>query len=120
MILIYIRPPFWYLYFVHASARIARYGGLDPVYVCLCNGFTDGQVRSVCQEQQRRVSDIYKALGCAPKCGKCSRLVKELSRIEAPVAPLAEAAAQASPQRLAEDAATQRAYRIYFENDGPL
>ena len=37
-------------------------------------------------KQQCRVSDIYKALGCAPKCGKCVPLVKELSRAEATVA----------------------------------
>jgi bacterioferritin-associated ferredoxin len=63
------------------------------VYICLCNGFTDGQVRSVCQERQGRVSDIYRALGCTPKCGKCVQLVKELSRIEAPVGAPAQAAA---------------------------
>jgi bacterioferritin-associated ferredoxin len=63
------------------------------VYICLCNALTDGQVRSVCREQKCRVSDIYKALGCAPKCGKCVPLVKELSRAEASVSTFAEAAA---------------------------
>jgi len=52
------------------------------VYVCICNGFTDGQVRSVCEQQQRRVHEVYKALGCAPKCGKCVPMVKELSRVQ--------------------------------------
>ncbi len=63
------------------------------MYICLCNALTDGQVRSVCREQQCRVSDIYRALGCAPKCGKCVPLVKELSRAEAPTLSFAEAAA---------------------------
>jgi bacterioferritin-associated ferredoxin len=63
------------------------------VYICLCNGFTDGQVRSVCHEGQVRVSDIYRALGCTAKCGKCVQLVKEISRVETPVAASAEAAA---------------------------
>ena len=63
------------------------------MYVCICNGFTDGQVRSVCEQQQRRVCEIYKALGCAPKCGKCVPIVKELSRSTASIAAFAEPAA---------------------------
>ena len=63
------------------------------MYICLCNGFTDGQVHSVCEEPHSRVSDIYRALGCTAKCGKCVQLVKEISRIETPVAASAEAAA---------------------------
>lgn len=63
------------------------------MYVCLCNGLTDRQVRSVCQQERCGVSDIYKALGCAPKCGKCIPLMTELSRIEATAAAPAEAAA---------------------------
>jgi len=65
-----------------------------PVYVCICNGFTDGQIRSVCQQQQQcRVSDIYKALGRAPKCGKCVPMVKELARLDAAALAFAEPAA---------------------------
>ncbi|HXN85939.1 MAG TPA: (2Fe-2S)-binding protein [Candidatus Binataceae bacterium] len=63
------------------------------MYVCICNGFTDGQVRSVCIEQPCRVSEVYKALGCAPKCGRCVPMVKELSRREIPVVTLAQAEA---------------------------
>ena len=63
------------------------------MYVCICNGLTDGQVRAVCQKRQGRVSDVYKALGCAAKCGKCVPMVKELSRAETTVVAFAEAAA---------------------------
>lgn len=63
------------------------------MYVCICNGFTDGQVRAVCEKRQGRLSDVYRALGCAPKCGKCVPLVKELSRAETTVAVFSEAAA---------------------------
>ena len=63
------------------------------MYICLCNGFTDGQVRSVCEQQKCRVSEIYKALGCAPKCGKCVPMVKELSRVQPSVAAFTEASA---------------------------
>ncbi len=63
------------------------------MFICLCNGLTDGQIRAVCQNRPERVSDIYKALGCAAKCGKCIPLMKELSRIESPVTTFAEATA---------------------------
>jgi bacterioferritin-associated ferredoxin len=63
------------------------------VYVCICNGFTDGQVRSVCEQQKCRVSEVYKALGCAPKCGKCVPTIKELARIQPSIAAFAEVAA---------------------------
>ena len=63
------------------------------MYVCICNAFTDGQVRSVCEQQKCRVSDVYKALGCAPKCGKCVPMVKELSRLQSSVATFTEASA---------------------------
>jgi bacterioferritin-associated ferredoxin len=63
------------------------------VYVCICNGFTDGQVRSVCEQQKCRVSEVYKALGCAPKCGKCVPTIKELARVQPSIAAFVEAAA---------------------------
>ena len=60
------------------------------MYICICNGFTDRQVRIVCDQQQCRVSDIYKALGCAPKCGKCVPMLKELARPAASIVAFAE------------------------------
>ena len=65
--------------------RMAQRGMIEP--------FVDGQVRSVCEQQKCRVSEVYKALGCAPKCGKCVPLVKELSRIQTPTTAFAEVAA---------------------------
>jgi bacterioferritin-associated ferredoxin len=63
------------------------------VYVCICNGFTDVQVRSVCEQQKCRVSEVYKALGCAPKCGKCVPTIRELARVQPSIAAFVEAAA---------------------------
>jgi bacterioferritin-associated ferredoxin len=63
------------------------------VYVCICNGFTDVQVRSVCEQQKCRVSEVYKALGCAPKCGKCVPTNRELARVQPSIAAFVEAAA---------------------------
>ena len=63
------------------------------MYVCICNGFTDVQVRSVCEQQKCRVSEVYKALGCAPKCGKCVPTIRELARVQPSIAAFVEAAA---------------------------
>ncbi|MDB5406252.1 MAG: BFD-like (2Fe-2S)-binding protein [Rhodospirillales bacterium] len=48
------------------------------MYICLCNGFTDRQVRSSAETGSASVSQVYKALGCAPKCGKCVPMVREM------------------------------------------
>jgi bacterioferritin-associated ferredoxin len=48
------------------------------VYICLCNGFTDRQVRTIVEERASSVAQVYQALGCAPRCGKCVPLVREM------------------------------------------
>jgi bacterioferritin-associated ferredoxin len=48
------------------------------VYICLCNGFTDGQVRRSTETGSASVSQVYKALGCQPKCGKCVPVVRDM------------------------------------------
>jgi bacterioferritin-associated ferredoxin len=42
-----------------------------PMYVCLCNGFTDRQVLSVADEGCCSTAGVYRALGARPRCGKC-------------------------------------------------
>ena len=39
------------------------------MYVCLCNGFTDGQVRAVARTAACSVAAVYRALGVQPRCG---------------------------------------------------
>lgn len=48
------------------------------MYICLCNGFTDRQVRRSAEDGSASVSQVYKALGCAPKCGKCVPTVRDM------------------------------------------
>jgi bacterioferritin-associated ferredoxin len=48
------------------------------VYICLCNGFTDRQVRTIVEQCASSVAQVYQALGCAPRCGKCVPLVREM------------------------------------------
>jgi bacterioferritin-associated ferredoxin len=49
------------------------------MYVCLCNGFTDRDVRAHC-ESAASVSMVYRALGCEPQCGKCVPFVRQMLR----------------------------------------
>jgi bacterioferritin-associated ferredoxin len=50
------------------------------MYVCLCNGFTDGEVRRTAAAADGTIADIYRALGVRPKCGKCVAMVVEIAR----------------------------------------
>jgi bacterioferritin-associated ferredoxin len=49
------------------------------MYVCICNAFTDSEVRqAIRQSPPRCVADVYRSLGCEPVCGKCKPLLQEL------------------------------------------
>lgn len=48
------------------------------MYVCLCNGFTDGQVRALSPRAAGSVGAVYEALGVKPKCGKCVATVRQI------------------------------------------
>ena len=48
------------------------------MYVCLCNAFTDRQVRAVCSAAGSSTAAVYCALGVKPKCGKCVPTVREI------------------------------------------
>lgn len=50
------------------------------MYICLCNGFTDGKVRMVARRGDCSVAEVYRALGCKPQCGKCVPFVRDLIR----------------------------------------
>ena len=50
------------------------------MYVCLCNGITDRQVRLLTAEGDRTVSEIYRTLGGQPRCGRCVPTMRGLIR----------------------------------------
>jgi bacterioferritin-associated ferredoxin len=62
------------------------------VYICLCNGFTDRQVRRSTETGSVSVSQVYKALGCQPKCGKCVPIVRDMLKSVGILPPEAESA----------------------------
>lgn len=55
------------------------------MYICLCNGLTDRDVRNSA-EGGCSVAMVYRALGCEPRCGKCVPFVRQMLREAAPAA----------------------------------
>lgn len=41
------------------------------MYICLCHGFTDGDVRTAIAGGCRSVAAVYRHLADRPQCGKC-------------------------------------------------
>ena len=41
------------------------------MYVCICNGINERSVHAAIEGGAAKVSDIYRANGCVPRCGKC-------------------------------------------------
>jgi bacterioferritin-associated ferredoxin len=48
------------------------------VYICLCHGFTDKQVKGAIAQGRRSMSEIYACLGGKPRCGRCVGEVRAL------------------------------------------
>jgi bacterioferritin-associated ferredoxin len=65
------------------------------VYICLCHGITDTQIRSCVADGARTLCDLSGELGVATQCGNCANSACEVLR-EVLQAPLyAHATAQA-------------------------
>ncbi|WP_245613317.1 (2Fe-2S)-binding protein [Skermanella stibiiresistens] len=50
--------------------------GDRTVYVCICNAFTEKQVCVALSNGISSPADVFRHLGCAPKCGKCVPTVR--------------------------------------------
>jgi bacterioferritin-associated ferredoxin len=50
------------------------------MYVCLCKGITDTQIRAAVQQGASSVRELRNALGVASQCGKCGSLTREIMR----------------------------------------
>jgi bacterioferritin-associated ferredoxin len=48
------------------------------MYICLCNGINDRDARRAAEAADGSVAQVYRGLGCAPKCGKCVPVMREL------------------------------------------
>lgn len=52
------------------------------MYVCLCNGLTDRDVKGAVASGIDAVSDVYQSLGAAPQCAKCTVHIREIIQEE--------------------------------------
>jgi bacterioferritin-associated ferredoxin len=57
------------------------------MYVCLCNGLTDGQVRRIAKAAGGSAAGVHRSLGVRPQCGKCLPMMREILRDHARGAP---------------------------------
>jgi bacterioferritin-associated ferredoxin len=48
------------------------------MYVCLCKGITDRQIKAAVHDGARSLGKLRKSLGVASQCGKCSSLTREI------------------------------------------
>ena len=66
-------------------------GSCAPVYVCICNGVTDHQIRDAVSGGCRSVAELTMRTGCGATCGSCldmaaSILDQAVARGERPAA----------------------------------
>ena len=50
------------------------------MYICLCNGLTDGQVKQAIATGASRPREVYAACQCGAQCGGCTRTILGLIR----------------------------------------
>ena len=50
------------------------------MYVCICKGITDSQIRAAVEDGACSVRDVRNALGVASQCGQCGELASEIVR----------------------------------------
>ncbi|MDB5642935.1 MAG: domain protein (2Fe-2S)-binding domain protein [Hyphomicrobiales bacterium] len=56
--------------------------------VCSCNVLTDGEVKSCLDgsaSAPRTAAEVYTALGCAPRCGRCATTIRGILKDNAAV-----------------------------------
>jgi bacterioferritin-associated ferredoxin len=52
---------------------------LRPMYVCICNGHRDSEIRSAAAESGLCCPrDVYTYLGKPPRCGRCLELASQV------------------------------------------
>lgn len=54
------------------------------MYVCVCQGITDRQVREAIDRGARKLRDLREELGLCTDCGKCGPCARELLQAVAP------------------------------------
>lgn len=57
---------------------IKHYTVDTTMYVCICNGITDKQIREAVLNGADSFRDVRNQLGIASQCGQCTRLSKDI------------------------------------------
>ena len=52
----------------------------EAMYVCLCKGITDTQIRAAVQDGASSIQELRNTLGVASQCGKCGILARDIVR----------------------------------------
>jgi bacterioferritin-associated ferredoxin len=52
--------------------------GPIPVYVCICNGVTDRDIRQAAEAGCRSVAELTMRTGCGATCGSCLDMAAQL------------------------------------------
>ncbi|TXS96598.1 bacterioferritin-associated ferredoxin [Parahaliea maris] len=50
------------------------------MYVCICKGITDTQIRAAVQDGANSIREVRNTLGVASQCGKCGILARDIVR----------------------------------------
>ncbi len=50
------------------------------MYVCLCKGITDTQIRAAVEDGAISIKEVNRTLGVASQCGKCGILARDIVR----------------------------------------
>jgi bacterioferritin-associated ferredoxin len=48
------------------------------MYVCICKGITDTQIRAAVEDGASSMRDVRNTLGVASECGKCEIMTREI------------------------------------------
>jgi bacterioferritin-associated ferredoxin len=64
------------------------------VYICVCHGITDTQIRSCVEDGARTLDDLSGELGVATQCGCCAESAAQVMQevLQSPATSLAMAA----------------------------
>lgn len=54
------------------------------MYICMCHGYTDKQVRKAIGDEPCRVACVWSRLGARPKCGKCVQHIHSMVKEREP------------------------------------
>jgi bacterioferritin-associated ferredoxin len=59
------------------------------MYICVCNALREAEVRPILENLIEEPADVHRALGCAPRCGRCLPKIERMRQERLQMAALA-------------------------------